>query len=531
MTVLSTPTKANRGSPTKARSPTSGLKRKHSAIRSSATPFSSEKRRRPAEVTQSLQRPTKPAGKPWPVNDLRVFDAPTERELEVNHGPILETILKQRGWKYSVNPCHGEIDREDNVSTFYIKEFEASVRGKTPEELFGKSGCLEKLPKPQKGNYRLKALPLPKHALWMMGRMPYQLPGSDIVRERDDFCKIIVKHGKNLTGEAGNYRIAKFPGTEKLLWKTNLTEAFNHKSWYPTTYILPRDKTSFLREIQSRGNSKHNMWIGKPRNDYGGSGITVWKGTDPDLIKTAKTSDGAPPSLVQSYLADPLLVGGYKFHCRIHLVITNMNPLEAYVQENGQCLFATKPYTVANNNIGTSFDPPVHVTNMCLNAKPKNKENYFKKKPLVGAGQQIRMKQLMSYLSENYPGFDKLHKQRLWQEICAICADTASYIAQGVQKHHKIAQDRHFEIFGMDLMLDKDLKVWMCEVNTDPGLGYPDKLVLGSPNPDYDKEQKACEETWHDLFTLLGLDAGRPQSHGSLKHWFKLDFPEPAPQA
>ena len=29
----------------------------------------------------------------------------------------------------------------------------------------------------------------------------------------------------------------------------------------------------------------------------------------------------------------------------------------------------------------------------------------------------------------------------------------------------------------MDLMLDKKMKVWMCEVNTDPGLGYPDKEV------------------------------------------------------
>ena len=27
----------------------------------------------------------------------------------------------------------------------------------------------------------------------------------------------------------------------------------------------------------------------------------------------------------------------------------------------------------------------------------------------------------------------------------------------------------------MDLMLDKKMKVWMCEVNTDPGLVYPDK--------------------------------------------------------
>lgn len=82
--------------------------------------------------------------------------------------------------------------------------------------------------------------------------------------------------------------------------------------------------------------------------------------------------------------------------------------------------------------------------------------------------------------------------------------------------------DRHFEIFGMDLMLDKKMKVWMCEVNTDPGLGYPDKEVLGSPNPDYKKELTACAETLHDLFTLLGLDAGAEQTQGSLRHWFKL---------
>jgi len=76
----------------------------------------------------------------------------------------------------------------------------------------------------------------------------------------------------------------------------------------------------------------------------------------------------------------------------------------------------------------------------------------------------------------------------------------------------------------MDLMLDKDMKVWMCEVNTDPGLSYPDREVLGSPNPDYQKELSACMDTLHDVLTLLGLDAGAQQSHGSLRHWFELDF-------
>jgi len=463
---------------------------------------------------QSMQRPKKPVGEPWPLHELRAFDAPTEGESDINYGPMLREVLRARGWRYKTNPCHGTFDKNTETSTFFVKEFEASLRGENPEHLLGKRGVVQE-------GYRLQAITLPRYALWMMGRLPFRVPGSGSVREREDFIKIVVEHGDNLLGKPGNYRIAKFPGTETLLWKTNLTEAFQDKPWYPLTFILPKDKTSFLKEMRQRGNSRNNLWIGKPRNDYGGTGIRVYKGTDPELVKAVQESENAPRSLMQHYIADPLLIGGYKFHMRIHLMITNVSPLEAFVQENGQCLFATKEYTMSSKTLGEFFDPPVHVTNMGLNAKPENKENYFKKKPVIGRGQQIRMRQLESHLAETCP---KFNKQALWQQILGIAADTATYIGQGVRRHSKTMRDRHFEIFGMDLMLDKDLKVYMCEVNTDPGLGYPDKEVLGSPNPDYQKELRACEETFHDMFALLGLDAGREQKHGALKHWYKLDF-------
>lgn len=493
-------------------------KRPSSASHSSA---SGKKLRRQTESSVSdivLHRPKKPVGEPWPLNDLRVFDAPTEEKNEVNFGPIFKDIMKARGWKYSTNPCHGTVNPETDQSTFFVKEFEACLRGQKPEKLFGKDGCVE-------DGYRLQALPLPKHALWMLGWMPYRVPGTakEAVRYREEFCKLVMDHGHNLRGQPGNYRICKFPGTETLIWKTNLTEAFQNTTWYPKTYILPKDKDRFLREVRAKGNSRTNMWIGKPQNEYGGHGIRVWKGNDPDLVKAVKecSQPGRPRSVIQNYLQDPLLIGGYKFHMRLHLVITNLNPPQAFLQENGVCLFATKPYTLSDKTLGASFDPPVHVTNMGLNSKPENKENFFRKKPVIGRGQQLRMKQLMSYLSENYPSFDK---KNLWQQILNVSADTAYYLAQGVQKNHKCVANRHFEMFGMDLMLDKDLKVWMCEVNTDPGLSYADEEVLDEANPDKDKENATCHETFHDLFTLLGLDAAREQRHGSLRHWFELDF-------
>jgi tubulin polyglutamylase TTLL2 len=277
-----------------------------------------------------------------------------------------------------------------------------------------------------------------------------------------------------------------------------------------------------MKEMRSLGNSRENYWIAKPKNDYGGAGIRVYRGTDPELAKIVRDNDGKK-SVVQRYLADPLLIGGYKFHCRIHLVIASLDPLEAYVQENGQVLFATKPDCMSGKTLGSAFDPPVHVTNMTLNATAANKENYFREKPLIGKGQQCRMRELHAYLAEHHRSFDK---KELWSQILSIAAEVARYIsrAPSLRQHGDFVPNRHFETFGMDLMLDKNLKVYMCETNTDPGLLYPDKKVLDEPNPDYNKELAACRETWHDILTLLGLDAGRPQSKGSLRSWYKVDF-------
>ena len=54
-------------------------------------------------------------------------------------------------------------------------------------------------------------------------------------------------------------------------------------------------------------------------------------------------------------------------------------------------------------------------------------------------------------------------------------------------------------------------------------MDYPDKMVLGTPNPDYDKERLFCEGTFNDMMTLLGLDAGLDQKVGSLNNWYELD--------
>lgn len=486
----------------------------HGAVKRARQDTSAEKNTR----GQQLLRPTEPVGSPWPVMDLNAFDNEGDR---IGYGKLLKEVLKDRGWKVSV-PCHHAVDENDpEKETVWMKEFEACLQGKKPEELFEKRSLTE-------AGHRLVARPRPKHALWMMGYANYRVPGTcgDKVVFREDFAQTVAKFGKDLPGESGNYRIACFPGTVPSLYKTTLSLAFRDKPWYPTAYVLPKEKEACLRELRAGGESKKNIWIGKPRHEQGGTGIRVWKGSDPDLIRTVKESDGKSSSVLQRYLPDPLLIGGFKFHMRIHLLITNMNPLEAFVQDGGQCLFATKPYTLASSTLGANFDPPVHVTNMGLNSEPYNKENFMKKKPMIGKGQQLKsgMRDLEAHLAKTRgKGFDK---KKLWGEIAQIAAETAQYISQAptVRKYGAFVQGRHFEMFGMDLMLDTNLKVYMCETNEGPGLDYPDEEVLGEPNPDYKVEEALCRKTWHDLMALLGLDAKKsPENRKALKSWYKLD--------
>jgi len=462
-----------------------------------------------------LYSPSEPIGQAWPEQDLVWYGMPEPCGM----GPLLPDVMRSRGWKEGGSPCHVVKSKccprtwtEGWTWTVFMKEFAAALEGKSPKDVFG---C------DVEEDYRLQSVCLPRRALWLLGSSAFRVPNS-VARFREDFSVAMAKHGKGLPSD-GSYRMLSYPGMENALNKKNLSIAFRGKSWFPRSYVIPDEKRMLMDDIRSTKSSRQNYWICKPPNDYGGEGITVFHGTDKALAEVIRESEDEGRQVVQSYLADPLLIGGYKFHVRIHMAITSLDPPKAYVQLNGQCLFATEPYKISAQNTGKNFKAPVHVTNMCLNATEENKDNYFREKPVIGIGQQFRVDYLEEWLTENYPGYDST---QFWQQVVAIAAETTRYIAKAnsVKKFGKFPTNHFFEIFGLDLMLDKALNMYMCEVNTNPGLDYPDELILGEPNPDYDKETALSGDTWHDLMALLGLDAGLPQERGSLKSWFEVDF-------
>ena len=71
--------------------------------------------------------------------------------------------------------------------------------------------------------------------------------------------------------------------------------------------------------------------------------------------------------VVQRYLDDPFTaVNGRKFDLRLYCLVTSLDPLVAYVHEDGLVRFSTHPYTM--KNLRCRY---VHLTNYSVNKKSR----------------------------------------------------------------------------------------------------------------------------------------------------------------
>lgn len=67
---------------------------------------------------------------------------------------------------------------------------------------------------------------------------------------------------------------------------------------------------------------------------------------------------------MQRYLKNPLLFGGYKFDIKIFVLLTSVNPLEAFVYREGFGHFSTQPFTLEPNDKSNKY---IHLTNVSIN--------------------------------------------------------------------------------------------------------------------------------------------------------------------
>ncbi|XP_012168225.1 probable tubulin polyglutamylase TTLL2 isoform X2 [Bombus terrestris] len=234
----------------------------------------------------------------------------------------------------------------------------------------------------------------------------------------------------------------------------------------PVGYNLPSEYTKLAEECSRCEHDR--VWICKPVGQSQGKGIFLFRKLS-DL-----TYDNA--AVVQRYIENPFLIGGYKFDLRLYVCVPSYRPLTIYLYKEGLARFATEKFSLEHLN-----DPFRHLTNFSLN---KLGPGYSEKKERVGSGCKWTFRQLRRYFEQAgyYDWF-------LWQRIACLVSLTILSQAASIPKSSNC-----FEFFGFDVLIDKNLKPWLLEVNLSPAL---------SNDCEIDSEVK--KPLLHDLFDLLGL--------------------------
>ena len=139
----------------------------------------------------------------------------------------------------------------------------------------------------------------------------------------------------------------------------------NDYRFMPDSFLLP-DEIHDL-ELHMR-HFPNQTFICKPSKGRGGDGIILVK-KFADLPKNAIHHE----YLVQRYVENPLLINNKKFDIRLYVVIKGVDPIEAYICEEGLARFCTCNYKKPDHmNMRNMY---MHLTNYSLN---KNSEKFRK---------------------------------------------------------------------------------------------------------------------------------------------------------
>jgi tubulin polyglutamylase TTLL4 len=178
------------------------------------------------------------------------------------------------------------------------------------------------------------------------------------------------------------------------------------------------------------------------------------------------TDEPAPmlPYVVEEYIRRPLLITGRKFDIRLYVLVTSVFPMVFYFHQNGLCLFATSPY----DEDGDLADLRMHITNYEIN---HHSENFVQ---CEGLNERIEDSKWSLHFFWRYLESQGIDASKVKADIEDVATSAVIAGMCAVRNDHErdIQRNRRcsFELLGIDLLVDQELKVWLLEINITPAM-------------------------------------------------------------
>ncbi|OHT04822.1 Tubulin-tyrosine ligase family protein [Tritrichomonas foetus] len=191
-------------------------------------------------------------------------------------------------------------------------------------------------------------------------------------------------------------------------------------------------------------------------------------------IRLASSKDEEAPKLpfiIEEYISPPYLITGRKFDVRFYALVTSINPLIIYYHHHGLVLFATHQY---NDKIENIKDLKIHLTNYEVN---KDSETYIKSDDLTEKVENSKwsLPFLWNYFESIGIDSKKLKKEMEDASTAAIIAGMCS-LRNLHNSNIKFHRKSSFELLGIDILLDQNLKPYILEINISPSMQASSEL-------------------------------------------------------
>eukprot|EP00397_Hematodinium_sp_SG-2012_P013202 GEMP01013397.1.p1 GENE.GEMP01013397.1~~GEMP01013397.1.p1 ORF type:complete len:724 (+),score=91.55 GEMP01013397.1:24-2195(+) len=315
-----------------------------------------------------------------------------------------------------------------------------------------------------------------------------RLGWEEITNETAEASVIWMEHHDSPVSLTPHQVCSKIEGFVQLCRKSSVAylvnrmyDAFPHLyQFVPRTWILRRDEYEQALALERTMNEKKGwIFICKPSAGSLGRGLQlvkkwsdlkgVLKEVWPNGQEEGPPRRKRPEYVVQRYVTRPLLVDGYKFDCRVYVVVTSALPLVAYLFEEGLGRFCTVQYEKPRaRNLGNAF---MHLTNYSVNRHSAK----FRSSRAHDSGSKRSLSAILQYLEEA----GGPTAATLWASVKELCERTLLALQPGLIEQYSTRQTKvglhphgpkGFQIIGLDILFEENHRLRLLEVNSNPSM-------------------------------------------------------------